>query len=169
VNNLYLYSPGYVKTNDIWCTYIQNLTYLELIENEWTDKSHLGFCISERFDFLKAIELQNRQYGKIDNLVIAAEMWPYGINLLWGDSEGLVTIESFYEYPHRWNIENIKLIGLNTNKKVKENRETFVESLLQIITGQVTYYSESFFKIGIEKQEVGIIRKIIGKFEIARK
>jgi hypothetical protein len=162
----------YVQANDILSAYIQNITYQELARNERTDKTQPEHCVSERFDFLKVIEMANRKHGQIDNLVIAADMWPYGINLCWGDPEGIVQIDSFYEYPHKWDIQDIKLIGLNAGRKLKSDRETFVESLLNaihsngeyFIKGKIIYYAEPFFRILFENEDAKLKRILAGKF-----
>lgn len=144
MNNLYIYSPDVILKGDPWD--YKKLAVDEMKKNgEEKDKQKIH-QVSEPFEFLKIIELFNRQTGPVDNLIIAAEMWPYGIKLLADGKpkEHWLTIENFHEYPHPWNIVNVKLIGCNVNKKIKEDRETFAEALLDIVTGKVEYYRYPF-------------------------
>lgn len=158
MNNLYICSPDFVKTNHIDATYCIDLTYEQILKEEYPGvEIHV---ISEPFDFLKILELNNRRIGTIDNLIVAAEMWPYGVKLLADGKpdEHWLTIENFYEYQHDWKIENIKLFGLDVNKKVKDDRYTFVEGLLEIVQGKVEYYAWSFFRVILgEKSKVKFI------------
>ena len=168
MNNLYLCSPEYVNPKYIKGQYIQDLTYKEIIDNEYEiDKNNSGnkilkkCCVSEYFDFLMAIERFNNLHGSIDRLVIASEMWPYGIKLMDGlFQDHCVTIESFYEYPHNFKIKNTVLIGVGAGKKVKNDRETFVESLLKFVQEKIIYYSEQFFRIDKERKIVGEYKTI---------
>ena len=151
MNNLYIYSPDVIKFTDL--TY-KDLAVDEMCKDKGDGMRQAIYQVSEPFDFLKIIETFNRKVGDIDNLIIAAEMWPYGIKLLADGkpSEHWLTIENFYEYPHEWNIGNVKLIGCNINKKVKEDRETFAEALLDIVSGVVEYCKQDNNYIGYGKK-----------------
>lgn len=139
MHNLYIYSPDIIASFTDF-TY-KDLAVGAMYKNKKDGTHQAIYQASEPFDFLKIIELYNRKIGPVDNLIVAAEMWPYGIKLLADGkpAEHWLTIENFYEYPHEWEIGNVKLIGCNVNKKVKEDRETFVEALLDIVTGIVEY------------------------------
>jgi hypothetical protein len=176
-NNLYLWSPDYVKYDYIDAVsrdiYTINPTYYELLKAEMYKDIDAGIIdgtaheVSETFEFLKQIELCNRKKGVIDNLVIAAEMWPYGIKLLSDGEpkEHWVTVESFWEYPHHWEIKRIKLIGVRANKQFarSENKKPFVESLLEF-AGTVEYYDQDFFSIEIFTENNEILRRVTNKF-----
>lgn len=151
MNNLYIYSPDVVK--DAVFSYCDLAVYqMNKDKSPWIQQAI--YQASEPFDFLKIIETFNRKVGDIDNLIISAEMWPYGVKLLADGkpNEHWLTIENFYEYPHDWNIGNVRLIGCNVNKKVKEDRETFAEALLKIVSGTVEYLKQDYNHIGYGKK-----------------
>lgn len=151
MNNLYIYSPDVIKCTEL--TY-KDLAVDQMIKDKGEGVHQAIYQASEPFDFLKIIETFNRKVGPVDNLIISAEMWPYGIKLLADGkpSEHWLTIENFYEYPHEWVIGNVRLIGCNVNKKIKEDRETFAEALLEIVTGIVEYYKQDHNCIGYNKK-----------------
>jgi hypothetical protein len=131
-----------------------DIHYQDLIEDEMSkdnwenEKSYQKKqMISERWDFLKAIEMFNRKIGHIDKLTIACDTWQYGFKFL-GEGEQFehwVTIESLREFPHDYDIDTIKIIGLNCNWKIAE-KETIVESLLEVAR-RIEYYNKRKFEI----------------------
>jgi hypothetical protein len=154
--NYYISSPDYVKPYHVY-PMNADISYLQIMLMEMakdTSQQKYNITVSERWDFLKAIELFNRKNGRIDKLVVCAEMWSYGIKMLSaGDPfDHWVTFLSFLNYDHEWDIGTIRLIGVDPAFKLNE-KPTIAEDLLKIAE-RVEFFNAHKFSFEFEGNNI---------------